>query len=273
MKFTKMHGNGNDFIVIEDLDNKLINESSLAKRLCHRNFSIGADGILIVRRSMKADIKMTIINSDGSLANMCGNGIRCFGKYVWEHKLVDKTESISIETDDGIKTAYLNIDNGEVKEVTINMGMPAFTPKEIPVNSDHEVLLEKVEIENKNYIINSILLGVPHTIIFGKMEDFSVEEGKNIEKNKLFPEGTNVNFCEIMNKNKIKVMTWERGAGATLACGTGSCAAVVVANKLGFVDKKVIVEIPGGTLIIELTEKGVYMTGPAVTSFIGDYIL
>lgn len=273
MKFTKMHGNGNDFIVIEDLDLKLINESSLAKKLCHRNFAIGADGILIVRKSLMADIKMTIINSDGSLANMCGNGIRCFAKYVWENNLVEKTESISIETDDGIKTAFLNIDNGEVKEVTINMGIPTYTPEEIPVKSNHEIIMEKIEIGNRNYSINSILLGVPHTVIFGKLEDFSVEEGKTIEKYKLFPEGTNVNFCEVVNKNRIKVMTWERGAGATLACGTGSCAAVVVANKLDFVDKKVTVEIPGGTLFVEISDNGVFMTGPAVTSFIGEFML
>lgn len=273
MKFTKMHGNGNDFIVIEDLDNKLIDESSLAKRLCHRNFAIGADGILIVRKSSTANIKMTIINSDGSLANMCGNGIRCFAKYVWEHELVDKTDSINIETDDGIKTAYLKIDNGEVNEVTINMGMPTFTPTYIPVISHEEVFMKNIELENKNYEINSILLGVPHTVIFGKLEDFSVEEGKVIEKYEIFPEGTNVNFCEVVNPNKIRVMTWERGAGATLACGTGSCASVVVANKLGLVGKKVTVEIPGGILYIEVTEKGIYMTGPAVTSFIGEYII
>ncbi|MFL0246717.1 diaminopimelate epimerase [Candidatus Clostridium stratigraminis] len=273
MKFTKMHGNGNDFIVIEDLDNKLIDERSLAKRLCHRNFSIGADGILIVRKSSLANIKMTIINSDGSIANMCGNGIRCFAKYVWEHELVEKKDSISIETDDGVKTAYLIIDKGEVIEVTINMGMPTFAPADIPVISDKEILKKKVEIENKNYEINSVLLGVPHTIIFGKLEDFLIGEGKAIEKYKIFPKGTNVNFCEVTNKNRIRVMTWERGAGATLACGTGSSASVVVANKLGLVENKVTVEIPGGTLYIEITENGIYMTGPAVTSFIGEYII
>lgn len=273
MKFTKMHGNGNDFIVIEDLENKLKDESNLAKELCHRNFAIGADGLLIVRKSNCADIKMTIINSDGSLANMCGNGIRCFAKYVFDNNIVAKNESISIETDDGIKTAYLKIDKNEVKEVTINMGIPSYTPKEIPVLLNHEVLSEKLTIENKDYIINTILLGVPHTIIFGDLKSFNVEEGKAIEKHELFPKGTNVNFCEVLDENKMKVKTWERGAGATLACGTGSCASVVVANKLGFVKNKVLVEIPGGTLFIELSEKGVYMTGPAVTSFVGEYNL
>lgn len=273
MKFTKMHGNGNDFILIDDLENKLRDESSLAKRLCHRNFGIGADGLLIIRKSSVADIKMSIINSDGSLANMCGNGIRCFAKYVFENDIVAKNESIRIETDDGVKTAYLKISESEVKEVTINMGIPTFTPKEIPVLLDHEVFNEKVTIENKEYIINTILLGVPHTVIFGDMRGFSVEEGIAIEKYELFPKGTNVNFCEVINESKIKVMTWERGAGPTLACGTGSCASVVVANKLGLVKSKVMVEIPGGTLYIELSEKGVYMTGPAVTSFVGEYKL
>jgi diaminopimelate epimerase len=273
MKFTKMHGNGNDFIVLEDLDIKIMDESNLAKKLCHRNFGIGADGVLFVRKSNYADIKMTIINSDGSLANMCGNGIRCFAKYVWENNLVAKAESISIETDDGVKTAYVKVRNNEVNEVTINMGLPTFTPKEIPVLAQHEVFMEKVIIQDKEYEINSILLGVPHTVIIGNLNDFSVEEGKAIEKYELFPEGTNVNFCQVVNRDKLKVMTWERGAGATLACGTGSCASVVVANKLGLVANKVAVEIPGGTLFIEITERGIYMTGPAVTSFQGEFTI
>ncbi|MBL4937930.1 diaminopimelate epimerase [Clostridium sp. YIM B02515] len=269
MKFTKMHGNGNDFIVIEDLENKIKNEADLAQKLCHRNFGIGADGILLVRRSNSAQIKMTIINSDGSYAAMCGNGIRCFAKYVWDKKLVN-TENISIETGDGIKTAYITAQDNEVLSVTINMGHPNFNTKMIPAIGVEEIINKQLEINDKKYIINSLLMGVPHTVIIDKLDNYNVEEGKFIEKNKLFPQGTNVNFCEVINSGEVKVKTWERGAGPTLACGTGSCASVVAANKLGYVDKKVKVWIPGGSLIVELSDDGVYMSGPAVTVFNGE---
>jgi diaminopimelate epimerase len=269
MKFTKMHGNGNDFIVLEDFDNKITDEGNLAKKLCNRNFAIGADGILIVRKSVKADIQMVIINSDGSYAAMCGNGIRCFAKYVWEKNIVNKKE-IKIETGDGIKKAYLDIKNGEVASITINMGKPSFDPNLIPAISNSEIINKKINVNNKEYIINSLLMGVPHTVIFGLFDKFCIEDGKYIEKYDIFPIGTNVNFCEIISRENIKVATWERGAGPTLACGTGSCACVVAANKLGLVDNKVLVNIPGGKLIIEITEDGVLMTGPAEVSYYGE---
>lgn len=273
MKFTKMHGNGNDFVVVEDLEGRLTDESSLAKRLCHRNFGIGADGILLVRKSNAADIRMVIINADGSLANMCGNGIRCFAKYVWENKLVPEGANIKIETDDGIKTAYLKIEDNTVEEVTIYMGKPDFTPARIPVVSESEVINSKLVLGEKEYAISTVLLGVPHTIIFGDLCSFKVEEGKAIEKHYMFPQGTNVNFCQVVDRRNIKVMTWERGAGATLACGTGSCASVVAANRLGFTDNEVTVEIPGGRLFVKLSDEGVYMTGPALTVFSGEITL
>ncbi|WP_127836372.1 diaminopimelate epimerase [Clostridium prolinivorans] len=269
MKFTKMHGNGNDFIVLEDFDNKITDEGNLAKKLCNRNFAIGADGILIVRKSVKADIQMVIINSDGSYAAMCGNGIRCFAKYVWEKNIVNKKE-IKIETGDGIKKAYLDIKNGEVASITINMGKPSFDPNLIPAISNSEIINKKINVNNKEYIINSLLMGVPHTVIFGLFDKFCIEDGKYIEKYDIFPIGTNVNFCEIISRENIKVATWERGAGPTLACGTGSCACVVAANKLDLVDNKVLVNIPGGKLIIEITEDGVLMTGPAEVSYYGE---
>lgn len=268
MIFTKMHGNGNDFIVIEDLEEKIKDISELSRKLCNRNFGIGGDGLLIVRKSSIADIQMIIINSDGSYAAMCGNGIRCFAKYVWEHKLVEN-DVINIETGDGIKTAYLEIVDNEVLNVTINMGNPVFIPGLIPALSEEEIIERNIIISNKEYKINTLLMGVPHTVLLGKLSDFNVEEGKHIEKYRLFPQGTNVNFCEVVDKNNIKVKTWERGAGPTLACGTGSCASVVVANKLGLTEKKVLVQIPGGNLIIELTTDGVLMTGPAVNVFRG----
>lgn len=269
MKFTKMHGNGNDFIVIEDLKNNISDIGKLANKLCNRNFGIGADGILIVRRSTEADIQMEIINSDGSYAAMCGNGIRCFAKYVYEKMLVNK-HIIDIETGDGIKRAFLSIAENKVESVTINMGLPNFNPKIIPAKADKEIINSRLVANNKEYEITSLLMGVPHTVIIGELDSFEVQEGKYIEKHVTFPKGTNVNFCEVINKHEVKVMTWERGAGPTLACGTGSCASVVAANRLGLVDEKVKVWIPGGSLVVELTRDGVLMTGPAVVTFSGE---
>lgn len=272
MKFTKMHGNGNDFIVIEDLNDNIKDEETLAKTLCDRHFGIGADGILIVKKSQKAHIQMVIINSDGSYAAMCGNGIRCFAKYVYDMGLV-KQEKILIETGDGVKNAFLTIVNGKAEGIRIKMGSPSFDAKHIPALSEEEIINEKLKAGDKEYYITSMLMGVPHTVILGRLDDFDVQEGRIIEKHNMFPKGTNVNFCEVLNSEEIKVKTWERGAGPTLACGTGSCAAVIAANKLGFVCEKVKVWIPGGSLLIELDKDGVYMTGPAAVVFSGEYNL
>lgn len=272
MQFTKMHGNGNDFIVIDDLNDEYQGkERVLAQELCNRNFGIGGDGILLVRKSVKADIKMEIINSDGSYASMCGNGVRCFAKYVWDKKLVKKTV-MEVETGDGVKTAYLTIEDNDVKSVKIYMGAPIFEPSAIPALSEGEIIDKTFTTKDKKYNITSMLLGVPHTIIIGNLESFNVEEGKYIEKDSLFPQGTNVNFCEVVDDKNIKVKTWERGAGATLACGTGSCASVVAANKLGYVTNEVHVQLPGGHLFVEISEEGVYMTGPAITVYEGKYL-
>lgn len=269
MKFTKMQGSGNDFIVIEDFNNEILDINGLAKKLCNRHLGIGADGILVVKKSEIADIQMIIINADGSYASMCGNGIRCFAKYVWEKGIVQDKE-IKIETGDGTKIAYLTIEDNEVQQVTINMGHFNFEPKVIPLSIEEEIVDKEVLINNKCYKITTVLMGVPHTVIYGELNSFNVEEGKFIEKHSLFPIGTNVNFSQVIDRNNIKVMTWERGAGPTLACGTGSCAAVVVGNKLGLIDHKVKVEVPGGVLQIEITNEGVLMTGPAVITFEGE---
>ncbi|BAH06152.1 diaminopimelate epimerase [Clostridium kluyveri] len=272
MKFTKMHGTGNDFIVIDDRENRFLGkEEELALRLCNRHFGIGADGVLIVRNSDIASIKMVIINSDGSYASMCGNGIRCFAKYIWEENLV-KDKILKIETGDGIKEAVVTIKNGKAEEITIDMGMPSFAPRKVPVEFKEEVIEKEVKIKNKNYIITTLFMGVPHTVIFGKLEDYDVAEGEYIEKYPVFTQGTNVNFCEIVNEKEVKVKTWERGAGPTLACGTGSCACVVAANKIGLTGKEVKVSVPGGILLVEIKDdNSVFMTGPAAISFKGEY--
>ena len=272
INFTKMQGTGNDFIVIEDFEGKYDNLEQLASKLCDRHFGIGADGILMVRKSNIADIQMIIINGDGSYASMCGNGIRCFAKYIWEKKYV-QGENIKIETGDGVKLASIRIKDGKAESVIINMGKYNFNTKSIPALEKEEIVNKKLEINNKEYYITSLLMGVPHTIVFGKHEDYKVEEGKLIENHDLFPEKTNVNFCEIVNENMIKVKTWERGAGPTLACGTGSCASVVAANILGYIEKKVSVQVPGGLLNIEIVKGEVLMEGPAEITFDGGFFL
>lgn len=270
MYFTKMQGNGNDFIVMEDFESIYLNrEKELAKKICDRHFGIGGDGILLVRKSNIAKIQMVIINADGSYASMCGNGIRCFAKYIYDKGIVKDTR-IDIETGDGVKEAFLEIENGKVKNITINMGKSSFNPKDVPINSQDEIIRKIIEVEDKKYEITSMLMGVPHTVIFGELDNFHILEGSFIEKYELFPKGTNVNFCEIINKDKVRVKTWERGAGPTLACGTGSCASVIAANKLGLINTKAEVELPGGILYIEITHNGVLMTGPAEIVFTGD---
>ncbi|MBU3161391.1 diaminopimelate epimerase [Clostridium frigoris] len=272
LNFTKMQGTGNDFIVIEDLEGKYNDLGILAKKLCDRHYGIGADGILVVRKSSIADIQMIIMNADGSYASMCGNGIRCFAKYIYEKKYV-LGENIKIETGDGVKIASICAYDGVFKGVTINMGKYNFNPISIPALSSVEIINKKLETNNKEYYITSLLMGVPHTIVFGKLDDYEVCEGKFIEHNCLFPQKTNVNFCEVVDKNMIKVKTWERGAGPTLACGTGSCAAVAAANRLGYTEGRVKVQVPGGILNIEIVEGEVLMEGPAEIAFKGEFLI
>ena len=237
MKFTKMHGTGNDFIFLLDLNNEYVGqEESLAKKLCHRRFGIGADGLVLVRNSNVADIQMVIINSDGSRANMCGNAIRCFGKYIYERNIVTK-DLISVETGDGIKKLELTITNGIVKGVKVYMGEISFDGLLVPLKNKSELIDEEINVNGKKYNATSILVGVPHTVIF-------------------------------VDDENIIVKTWERGAGATYSCGTGCSASVVVSNKLNLTKKKVNVKVPGGDLRIEIEGNSIYMIGDA--SFICD---
>lgn len=270
MNFVKMHGNGNDFIVIEDFDNKLVGkEADIAKKMCHRKFGIGADGILLVRKNVGCDIEMVIINSDGSYAAMCGNGIRCFAKYVYDKGIVDQRE-LEVLTGAGIKKIFLEVHNDKVTCIKVNMGYSDFNPKVIPTLFDEEVLEKEVNIAGNVYKINSVLMNIPHTVIFEE-EETNIEEGNAIEHYEMFPERTNVNFCKTIDENTISVRTWERGAGPTLACGTGNCASAVVAHKLGYVGNKVHVIVPGGELDVHIEEDGVYMIGSAEFICEGSY--
>ncbi|CEO31062.1 diaminopimelate epimerase [Paraclostridium sordellii] len=267
MNFWKLHGVGNDFIAIDGrFDNIDSNDySDLAKRVCHRHFGIGADGLLVVKNSDVCDVEMVYYNSDGSRANMCGNGLRCFCKFVYDNNIVNENE-FTVYTLDGVKKISLNIYNDKINTIRVNMGKANFNPKNIPVNTDKEVFInEKLVIGNKEFLVSSVLMGVPHTIVFvdeiNKKDIYSY--GELIEKNKVFPQNTNVNFVKIDDRDNIKVYTWERGCGYTLGCGTGMTASVIVANYLDKVDNIVNVSSEGGTVKIEILDD-VYMIGNAV---------
>ena len=272
MKFYKMQGAGNDFIFVEDFNFEIKDECNLAKQLCNRHFGIGADGLVIVRKSDVSEAKMIIINSDGSRANMCGNAIRCFGKYVYEKNIVDKTK-FSVETGDGVKEIEIILEDNKTKYVRVYMGEGSYNGADIPLNNLENLIDKEVEVDGKVYKMTTVLVGVPHTIIFEENENYDVEvDGSKIEKYKLFKEGTNVNFVKVIDDTHIRVNTWERGAGATLACGIGCSASVLVSKKLGLVDKnkEVFVKAPGGELIIEVLDEGLFMKGPAEFVFSGE---
>lgn len=275
MKFIKMQGAGNDFIVINNQNKTITNYEYLSKTLCNRRFGIGGDGILVVENSESADIKMIYYNSDGTIGAMCGNGIRCFSKFVFEQNIISKTE-FQIETGDGIKTAYLEIENSKVKTVKIFMGKATTTPKLIPVNSNKNVIFEeKLNTSQGLFTYSSVLIGVPHTIIhLDSFENIPIDLlGKEIENNPIFPKKTNVNFIKILDRQNIEIKTWERGAGRTLACGTGSSSAVYLLNQLGYVDTDVDVHTEGGILHITLKKDLIFMSGPAKISFSGEIFI
>mgnify|MGYP004459306765 FL=1 len=276
IKFTKMHGLGNDYVYMDAIHQNIENESSLAQFVSNRNFGIGSDGLILICKSDVADFKMRMFNSDGSEAEMCGNGIRCVGKFVFDKGLTNKTE-VKIETLAGIKTLKLNIKKGKVSTARVDMGEPILEPKEIPVISNEDIVKNlEISAENRNFRFTCASMGNPHAITFvDDTKNFDVEKyGKVIEVDKNFPRKTNVEFIEVIDKNNIKMRVWERGAGETLACGTGACASTVACILNGLTDRKVNVELLGGTLEIEWNKEDnhVYMTGPAVTVFEGELL-
>lgn len=273
IEFVKMHGLGNDFIMLENIDTNKIDIEKLTQDLCKRNESIGADGLILICDSAIADTQMRIFNTDGSEAEMCGNGIRCFAKYVYERKIVTKTK-FTVETLAGIMEPELQLfESGKVDMIRVNMSKPQFERASIPMTGpEGKVIEEKIDIDGEEVTITSMVMGVPHTIVFVEnITNFDIETlGSKIETHKLFPRKTNVDFVEVVNSSSIKVRTWERGVGTTLACGTGSCASVVAGIVSGKVAGSVNVELELGNLFIEWEEgKDVFMTGPAVESFYG----
>ena len=274
IEFVKMHGLGNDYLYINCIKNREpLFPEELAKRLSNRHFGVGADGIILVCNSKIADFKMRIFNSDGSEAEMCGNGIRGFAKYVYDYNLIDKNE-FKIETLAGIRKVKLNTLNKSITEnITVDMGEPILHPVKIPVLTREEPPIKdlKIVIKNKIFTITCVSMGNPHAIIrLHNLEDINIKEyGPLIENRSEFPKRTNVEFIEIKDRSRIKI--WERGAGETLACGTGACASTVASVLNGYTERKVVVELLGGELEVEWNEEDshVYMTGPATTVFRG----
>lgn len=274
IKFTKMHGLGNDYVYIDAINQKIENESSLAQFVSNRHFGIGSDGLILICKSEIADFKMRMFNSDGSEAEMCGNGIRCVGKFVYDKGLTNKT-TVKIETLAGIKTLILNTKNEKVETARVDMGEPILEAEKIPVITTEEPVKNlELEAENQKFKFTCVSMGNPHAItIVENTKEFDVEKyGKVLEVDKAFPKKANIEFAQIIDRQNINMRVWERGAGETLACGTGACATAVACNLNGLTDRKVNIELLGGTLNIEWneTDNHVYMTGPAVTVFDGE---
>ncbi|MBS7646277.1 diaminopimelate epimerase [Candidatus Bathyarchaeota archaeon] len=273
MSFWKMHGLGNDYVVIDNRSG-LLNEgelSSLAVRLCERRFGIGADGLLLIYPSQKAEVKMRIFNPDGTEAEMCGNGIRCLAKYCFENSLVQRT-SFLVETLAGVRTLNLKIGNNNVVEyVKVDMGSPNFEADKIPIKWNGAFINKPLNVGDKTFYVTALSMGNPHCVIFVEdVKSYPVADiGPILEKHELFPRRTNVEFVQVVSNKKLKVRVWERSVGETLACGTGACASVVAANILGKVGETVVVELLGGELTVEYHGGVVFMEGPAEKVFEG----
>lgn len=279
LKFTKMQGIGNDYVYVDVIHQKIDNPSELAKKISDRHFGIGSDGLILIDKSSCADFKMTIYNPDGSEAEMCGNGIRCVAKFVYDKGFTDKTK-INIETLAGVKTVYLTLDNGKVSLVKVDMGEPILAALNIPVINYNEekssdgTLFVKTKVNDFKGELTCVSMGNPHAICF--VDDVSKID---IEKNGLivenadnFPNRTNVEFIDIVDNKEINMRVWERGVGETLACGTGACASVVACILNDYTSREVVVNLLGGQLKIEwnINDNHVYMTGPAKIVFEGE---
>ena len=273
MKFTKMNGCGNDYVYINGFVEKVENPKELAKKVSDRHFGIGSDGLILI---VPSDFCMRMFNADGSEGEMCGNGIRCVAKYVYDHKMTDKTE-ISVETKAGIKYLDLTVEDEKVTKVKVDMGEPILEPKKIPVRSEKKrVVNEPIAVAEKTWNMTCVSMGNPHAVVF--VEDtgsLEIEKyGPLFENHELFPNRTNTEFVQVLNRNEINMRVWERGSGETLACGTGTCASVVACILNGYTDEKVLVHLLGGDLEIEYekTTNHVFMTGPAETVFEGELL-
>lgn len=277
MKFTKMHGCGNDYVYVNCFEEKVENPGMVSEIVSDRHFGIGSDGLILICPSEKADFRMRMFNADGSEGEMCGNGIRCVAKYVYDHHMTDKTQ-ISVETGAGIKYLDLTVEDGKVTLVKVDMGEPILKPELIPVFSDKSpVVKEPIEVDGKEWEMTCVSMGNPHAVVF--IEDtanFEIEKvGPHFEHHKVFPNRTNTEFVQIISRTEMNMRVWERGSGETWACGTGTCASVMAAILNGLTENKVLVHLLGGDLVIEYDEKSnhIFMTGPATTVFEGEIAL
>ncbi|ONI41264.1 diaminopimelate epimerase [Candidatus Epulonipiscium fishelsonii] len=273
LKFCKMHGIGNDYIYFDCLKNELANPSEIAIKLSDRHFGIGGDGIVLICKSTVADAKMRMFNLDGSEGKMCGNAIRCVGKYLYDNHIIDKP-TISIDTLSGIKYLDLTVENGEVTGVKVDMGKPILTPADIPVNLTGSSIVDKeVAIDGQLYNITCVSMGNPHCIVFvDNVDSLDLEEiGPRFEYNQIFPDQVNTEFVECLDDGTFKMRVWERGSGETLACGTGACAVAVamVLNNKASKNQDIIIHLKGGDLTINYTDETVYMSGSATKVFDG----
>jgi diaminopimelate epimerase len=274
MKFTKMHGCGNDYVYVNGFTEKVADKPKAVVALSDRHFGIGSDGVIFINPSQQADFEMEMYNADGTRAEMCGNGIRCVGKYVYDHGMTDKT-SITVESFGKVKYLDLTVENGKVVKVKVNMGKPELTAKDVPVVSVHEqVIDEEIIVKEKSYRMTCVSMGNPHAVVFmDDVEHLAIEEiGPYFENHERFPNRTNTEFVQVIDDSHVKMRVWERGTGETLACGTGCCATAVACVLNRLTGEHVTVQVLGGEIEIYWDQKEnlVYMTGPAVTVFEGE---
>lgn len=273
MKFTKMQGLGNDYVYVNCMEKEIENPSELAKQVSNRHYGVGSDGLILICPSEHADFEMKMYNADGSRGEMCGNGIRCVGKYVYDYGLTDRTE-ISVETLGGIKYLSLMVENGKVSLVKVDMGSPIFVPEQIPVKAGKTDAVDvSINVDGEEYRMTCISMGNPHVVVYlDEIRELEIEKiGPKFEHHPCFPNRVNTEFAHVIDRQTVEMRVWERGSGETLACGTGACAVAVSSMVNGLTDDSVTVRLLGGDLKIEWDrEKNVvYMTGPATVVFDG----
>ena len=274
MKFTKMQGAGNDYVYVDCTKKELQNPSMISKYISDRHFGIGSDGLILIKSSDKADFFMEMYNADGSQGKMCGNGIRCVGKYVFDNGLTNKT-TIKVDTLSGIKILDLNTEDGKVTSAKVNMGSPILIAKDIPVISDTEKMIaQDIEVNGKIYNMTCVSMGNPHAVVYvDSTDDLKLQEiGPYFEMHERFPERINTEFIQVLDRQNLKMRVWERGSGETLACGTGACASLVATVLNGLCEDSATLHLLGGDLKITWDRNAniVYLEGPATTVFTGE---
>ena len=277
MKFTKMHGIGNDYVYVNCFQEKVENPSEVAKFVSDRHFGVGSDGLILIKPSQIADCEMDMYNLDGSQGAMCGNGIRCVAKYVYDYGIVPKT-TLRIATKSGIKELNLTVENGKVSLVRVNMGSPILEASKIPVVSDQsQAVNQPIKVNGHTYYFTGVSMGNPHAVVYlDDVDNLDIEKiGPAFEKHPVFPDRVNTEFVKVIDRKTLKMRVWERGSGETLACGTGACAVAVSSILNNLTGEEVTVKLLGGDLKIhwDRLENLVYMTGPATTVFDGEITL